>query len=82
MAKGFLASNGHATALTSIPLRICGAVSRELDKVMPKTKKELFAAIIRVWHRVISREILQNLVETMPRSVQAVIDAKGGSTKY
>ena len=44
--------------------------------------------IIELWERAqvewdeIGREVCQNLIESMPRRVEAVIEAKGGYTKY
>jgi transposase len=44
--------------------------------------------ILELWERVqdewdkIDPKVCQDLIESMPRRVQAVIDAKGGSTKY
>ena len=48
----------------------------------PTTRRDLTAAIINVWHHVVSLESLQQLVESMPRRIQAVIEAKGFPTKY
>ena len=44
--------------------------------------------ILELWERIeiewegISAEICQNLIESMPRRINAVIKAKGGHTKY
>ena len=44
--------------------------------------------IMELWKRVevewnkIGPEVRQNLIESMPRRVQAVLKAKGGYTKY
>ena len=44
--------------------------------------------IIELWERVqiewdkIEPEVCKNLIESMPRCVEAVIKAKGGYTKY
>jgi len=44
--------------------------------------------ILQLWERVqkewdeISAEVCQNLIESMPRRVEAVLKAKGGHTKY
>lgn len=55
------------------------------DKVMkmkPKTRNELIAGLIRVWHHELAEDLLQKLVESMPRRCAAVIKARGGATKY
>ena len=44
-------------------------------------EEELFQVLEQAWH-AIPQEILQNLVESMPRRCAAVIKAKGGPTKY
>jgi transposase len=51
------------------------------DKVKPKNKAELFAALEREWGRIHSN-VIDNLVNSMPRRVKAVLDAKGGATPY
>ena len=44
--------------------------------------------MMKLWDRVqvewekIGPEVCQNLLESMPRMVQAVVKAKGGYTKY
>ena len=53
-----------------------------VNEQKPTTRRDLTAAIINVWHHVISLESLQQLVESMPRRIQAVIEAKGFPTKY
>ena len=51
------------------------------DKVKPKNKAELFAALEREWGRIHSN-VTNNLVNNMPQRVKAVLDAKGGATPY
>ena len=57
-------------------------VGKELDKDKPKSKNNLTHSILHVWHQKIMLGTLQSLVESMPRRLEAVIKAKGGSTKY
>lgn len=45
------------------------------------TLKQL-AVAIREESNAIEPKVLENLVESMPRRCQAVIDGKGGATKY
>ena len=46
------------------------------------------SGILELWDRVevewdkIAPEVCQNLIESMPRRVEAVLKAKGGHTKY
>ena len=53
-----------------------------------KLKGKRFATKIDLWYfvrsewRKISLQILKDLVDSMPRRIQAVIQAKGGPTKY
>jgi len=51
------------------------------DKVKPKNKAELFAALEREWGQI-HNNVINNLVNSMPRRVKAVLDAKGGATPY
>jgi transposase len=47
----------------------------------PKGVWEVWMRIEEVWNRI-QPEVCQNLIESMPRRLQAVIKAKGGHTKY
>ena len=54
------------------------------DKVaqrQPSSTQALIQAIKEVWVKEISREYCENLVYSMPRRIQAVIENKGGITK-
>lgn len=48
----------------------------------PSNKQDLIAAVISSWFHVIASDKLQNLVDSMPRRCQAVIDSKGYPTRY
>ena len=48
----------------------------------PTNAKMLEQAIKEMWVRDISPAYCRNLVESMPRRLEAVIKAKGGPTKY
>jgi len=66
--------------LTLIPLNICG-IKLEEHKRLPN-------GVIELWKRVeteqnkIDAVVCQNLIESMPRIVAAMVKAKGGYTKY
>jgi transposase len=45
------------------------------------TKEQLFEVLQEAWNRI-PRDYLTSLVESMPRRLNAVIDAKGYATKY
>ena len=47
----------------------------------PKGVHELWERVEKEWNKI-SPEVCQNLIESMPRRIQAVIKAKGGHTKY
>jgi len=47
----------------------------------PKNARELFEDLQEAWN-ALEVELLQKLVDSMPRRLQAVIDAKGMPTKY
>jgi transposase len=58
-------------------------IKKELFKY-PTTAKgvwELWERIVEVWNNI-EPEVCQNLIESMPRRIQAVLQAKGGNTKY
>lgn len=52
-----------------------------VDQHKPQNLKQLTRAIKKEW-QLLSKEYAQNLVESMPRCVQALIDAKGAYTLY
>ena len=47
----------------------------------PKGVHELWEKVVEEWNEI-SPEVCQNLIESMPRQIQAVIKANGGHTKY
>jgi len=47
----------------------------------PKGVHELWNRVAEEWDEI-PPEVCQNLIESMPRWIQAVIKAKGGHTKY
>jgi transposase len=46
-----------------------------------KSVEELEEQVLKAW-RSVRPETVRNLIESMPRRVQAVVQAKGGHTKY
>ena len=57
-------------------------MATEIAKNKPQNGRELREAIVKVWHHTISTEYVQTLIDSMPRRIDAVIKAKGGTTKY
>ena len=47
----------------------------------PKGVHELWERVEKEWNEI-SPEVCQNLIESMPRRIQAIIKVKGGHTKY
>lgn len=56
-------------------------LDQRLKDRVPNNKDELFEVLLKAW-RELPNELLTNLVESMPRRCQAVINAKGYATKY
>lgn len=52
------------------------------SKATEQLTEAYIESIIASWYRVITPEHLAALVESMPRRCQAVIDAKGLTTRY
>jgi hypothetical protein len=48
---------------------------------LPRGMGELWERVDKEWNEI-EPEVCQNLIESMPRRVEAVIQAKGGYTKY
>lgn len=56
-------------------------VKHRLQTKNPRNKTDLKTAVKEIWESIPST-VTKNLVESMPRRLQAVLDAKGGHTKY
>ena len=50
-------------------------------KHQPRTKEELIKVLMEEWEKLDMKNI-NDLIDSMPRRMQAVIEAKGGPTKY
>jgi len=50
-------------------------------KTQPRTKEALIEALQEEWKKL-KMEVVNKLCDSMPRRLQAVIDARGGTTKY
>ena len=48
----------------------------------PKGMNELYERVVDIWYYQIKKEECQNVIESMPRRIQACIKAKGKWTKY
>ena len=58
-------------------------MKREVAKEMITTKTRLIEKIIQVWnHHPKMQETVQACINSMPKRIEALIEAKGGSTKY
>ena len=57
-------------------------LKNKVSERQPTNAKMLEQAVKEVWVRDISPAYCRNLVESMPRRLEAVIKAKGGPTKY
>jgi len=56
-------------------------LDQKVDKGDVTNKAKLLEALKRAWENI-DQQHIQNLIESMPRRLQAVIQAKGGHTKY
>ena len=66
--------------LSLILLNICRTKLKE-HKRLPNGVIELWERVERKWNKI-DAVVCQNLIESMPRRVVAVVKAKGGYTKY
>jgi len=51
------------------------------NREVPTSKEHLFAMLNKEW-RSIPPAVIENIVSSMPARIKAVIQAKGGHTKY
>jgi hypothetical protein len=58
-----------------------GEIERALKGKEYKTKNGLFEAVQELWSNL-PRAKIENLVKSMPRCCQAVLNARGYATKY
>ncbi len=63
--------------LTWNPLRICGIVKRKMRDTRPNNADDLKAAIKATWASI-TPEQCHRLIASMPRRIDAAINAKGG----
>lgn len=56
-------------------------LQREVDSVQVHGLEALWATTQRVWNEI-PEALLTNLIESMPRRIEALIAARGGPTKY
>ena len=73
---------GNSPDMTPIE-NVWELVKREMAKDMITSKQHLIAKLIEVWnHNSKLQETVQECINSMPRHIKALIDAKGGTTKY
>ncbi len=73
---------GQQTRLTWTPIEnLWGIVKRKMRDTRPNNADDPKAAIKATW-ALITREQCHRLIDSMPRRIDAVIQAKGGPTKY
>ena len=62
---------------------IWGIMKEKLSQITHTTKDQLISSVLRNWFRDDEfQQKLQNSIDSMPRRLQAVVNAKGGQTKY
>ncbi|GFW67465.1 transposable element Tcb2 transposase [Trichonephila clavipes] len=57
-------------------------MKREVAKDVITNKTQLLERIIHMWNHPQMQEAVQSCIDSMPRRIEALIAAKGGSTKY
>ena len=57
-------------------------LKKKIAKKMKSNKSELIQSIRQVWQSEISQEYCKNLIESMKRRIERVIEVNGGHTKY
>ena len=57
-------------------------LKQKVLKHQPKNKNELIFAILKVWRSEISEDLAKKLVSSMKSRIRALVENKGGVTKY
>ena len=65
---------------TSIPLNTCGWQTKQREHTVT-TKNEIKAALQEIWANILP-ELTQNLVHSMNKRLQTMIECKSVHTKY
>ena len=74
--------HGQHSLQTLTPLSTSGNISNDnFGSTATKGAHELWDRLVDEWNGI-SPEVCQNLIESKPRRIQAVIKANGGHTKY
>ena len=60
---------------------IWGLMDVYIKEKEPRTKVELVAAVEEAWEKI-PQSTIDNIINSMPRRIQAVIDNEGKWTKY
>jgi hypothetical protein len=83
-SDGFFACNEHAARSPDASLieSTWGDMSRVVHELNPKTQKQLRAAVFKAWTACTTQPKLDALYASMPRRMQAIVDANGGFTRY
>jgi hypothetical protein len=65
------------------PIENCWTLlKRKVGESKPSSIPDLIAKVKTAWNENITANYCQNLISSMPRRIQAVMDARGGTTKY
>ena len=65
------------------PIEHCWVVvKRKVSDLKPTSYNDLVEKIKQVWCQQITEDFYKTLVESMPDRIRAVLDAKGGPTRY
>jgi hypothetical protein len=83
-SDGFFACNEHPARSPDASLleSTWGDMSRVVHELNPKTQKQLRAAVFKAWTACTTQPKLDALYASMPRRMQAIVDANGGFTRY
>lgn len=62
---------------------VWAVIKSELSRMRPTNKKQVVEYLKDIWNNNLKiPEVIQHCIQSMPRRIKAVLDAKGGPTKY
>lgn len=61
---------------------VWGMLKHHLKNVITRSKAEKLQVLDTEWKRIIATDVVKNLVESVPRRLQAIIRANGNHTQY
>lgn len=61
---------------------VWGMMVKRMSNFKPENEESLWLKIVEVWNSVMTQQLTENLVDSMPRRVHAILEKNGSAIKY